>query len=86
MLIQANQMKNFEFITISWPRIISSDFDQEQVLLNAAQVALQLAQFITHTSIPIMQKIIMQKNIIYNFSVGTFLLVSGPIVLFLHYF
>ena len=81
MLIQANQMKNFEFITISWPRIISSDFDQEQVLLNAAQVALQLAQFITHTSISIMQKII-----IYNFSVRTFLLVSGPIILFLHYF
>ena len=48
-------------------------FGKEQVLLNAAQVALQLAQSITYTSIPVILKII-----IYNFSDYTLLLVSGP--------
>ena len=38
-------------------------FGKEQVLLNVAQVALQLAQSITYTSIPVIFKII-----IYNFS------------------
>ena len=52
-------------------------FGKEQVLLNAAQVALQLAQSITHTSIPVVLKII-----IYNFYDKALLLVSGPYCFF----